>query len=410
MNQPIARGQKSATILEALRQKEESVEELVKAMRTDPYVMLAERTVRANVAAAQISVVTESNDKRARALAATLDEVWRNHISQMLECFAFGRAAFEVVYHSVGGWLHTVQRLEPLPYEHTEPLFHDGRARGVVLGGAEEPLPLPEPYGWWLALDATALNPHGVSRYKGAMEAVWQERRELTDRRRTFIKKYVLGTAVARLPQTRLGPSGETIDAWDEFADAWRAADGGDCLTLSNEKETDAAGQSHYKYDIQTESLGAKDGQPIITMGEALGKEILQAVGIPPQTVTEGDTGSFALVTQQMVVLMSMIEEVLSQIVQQFQGSIVDQACKLNGTSGVEVNFVPLTTRPDDLAVELVKLWGPALLTTPGIDVRAVLEAAGVPTESAEKAAAVFQPGQQPVAQMAAPLSFRMWR
>jgi hypothetical protein len=417
MSTPIAHGQKSTSILENMRGTEHSVDSLVKDMRRDAYVKLAERDIRATVATAQVSVSTESTDPRALALAETLDELWRNHCTQMLECIPYGRAAFEIVWTYVPGLnLNTVLRLEPLPYEHTEPYFCDqdkasGRAGGVVLGGGDAPLELPRPYGWWLALDATALNPYGESLFVGAMEDVWRRRCDVLKKLETFVRKYALGDDVVYAPPTRLGPNNVEINAWDEIAEAYRQRDGGDLLILPADYEQDAAGGVHRKYEVDRSALGARDGSPLMNLSKELGSEVLLAACIPPRTVIEGDSGSFAMVTWQMLVKFAMIEDKLSQIGQQFQNEIVQPAEAFNGIGGIEWNYVPLTQRPDDLVVEIVKqlILQPALsplITSGQVDVRQMLEMAGIPIS--EKSATLLQSvnPQAPVAQMSAP-SFR---
>lgn len=432
-SKPIAYGQKSTDLMAEVREelKREQggavdLDTLVRRMRRDAYVRLAERDIRATVATAQISVTAASTDRTTRGLAAALEHLWWSHINLMLECVPFGRAAFEVVYQAVGGWLHAPRRLEPLPFKYTEPLFgkdsgETGRPCGVIFKGRDgnaKPLELPRPYGWWLALDATTLNPEGESRFAGAMEDAFERRDEITKKFLKFSRKYALGDLVVFADPTRIGPNGETIDQWDEIAEACQSKDAGDLLIFPNSERATPDGGSKKAIEVDRTDLGARDGSPLLNAAKELGSEILLAAGIPPRTVLEGDSGSFALVTWQMVVKYRVVEDILSQIVNQFQSEVINPACAVNGVSGIVCNFVPLSDRPDDLASELVKSW----LTSPAlspllekVDVRKLFEMTGVPIADSSQFLAGLNLSPSPavpVAQMAAPIvpGFHQWR
>lgn len=422
MADKIAYGQKSVdAVIEARLTEEPSVSALVADMRKDPYVCLVERDIRATVATAQVSVSTTSRDQRAVALAETLNDLWFNHIGQMLECFAYGRVAFEAVWTYVKGLnLNTVLKLEPLPHNDTEPYFGKEKEKsttpqGVILKLGEDPVTLDAPYGWWLALDATALNPYGVSRFSGAMQEVWEKRCDVGRKLKTFIRKYALGDTTVYADPVRKGPGGQDIDQWSEIAESFDDTEGGDLRIFPNDYVQDAAGTMHRKIEVDRTEVGVRDGAPLMNLAKELGAEVLLAAAIPPRTVLESDSGSFALVTWQMLVKYAVVEDILSQIGQQFQTAIVGPAMAYNGVDGVVWNFVPLTQRPDDLMTELAKglISQPSLspLVASGqVDIKKILEMAGIPVAAGNAPLSLPPP---PVAQMAAPLgqsSFRLWR
>lgn len=424
-------GQKTRQAIEAAREREQSVEQLVCEMETDAYVLLAKRTIKSKVTEADVSVVTSSPDPRAKVLAVTLDEAWNAHIGQMLECFGYGRAAFEIVKCAIGGGgvpvTQTVLRLEPLPYADTSPVFSEtgqsaGMADGVEFGQGENKVCLERGDGWWLALDATSLNPYGQSRYVGAPEAVWRRRKTALERLDTFIYHLALPKTVIYAPRTRTDETGREVSVHDEIGEAHQNSRGGDLLIFPNEYENLTDGTVVPRYKAESADAGVRDGTPLLNLTDNLGSETLLALGIPPKTVIEGDAvGSFAMVSEQMKNLYAMVEDILGQIGQSFQSGVIDPVVAMNfgaNAPAVTWTFVPITQRPDDLAVELVKAWltTPALspLVTSGqIDVAKMLTMTGIPLQSAERAAALVPELPKiegpPVAQMAASFRHLLW-
>ena len=413
----VSYGSKSGSTIASLREREQSVSQLVADMRRDPYVVLADRVLTANVKAAQVTVTTESQDRRTRVLAATLESIWFRHLKQFTEAFAYGRVAQEIVWAALPGiGLDVVQSLDELPYEKTGLKLEDGEFAGITFEGWDQCL---EPlYAWWLAIDQKPLSPHGNSRYLGAMQAVWEERRESIQRRRTFLRKYALGDLLFKGPQWE-ERDGRKVDLWAEFAHNANHAEAGDVLCYDPGDETNADGTSRPKYEITRDPIPAKDGSPLLAITDKLGEEILLAAGVPPKTVVEGDAvGSFALVTQQMLILFATVEDLLSQIGESYQKNVVDKARALNGSGAIKWGFSPLTTRKDDLAVEVVRSWltTPALsplLTSGAVDIPAMLDAVNIPV-SPDAAGRLRAMGEaaaaaQQSSQLGAALSAQLW-
>jgi len=382
----VSYGAKSGPYLASLAEREKNIAMMVDDMRRDPYVVLADRVLTANVKTAQVTVTTPSQDVRTKLLAATLETIWWRHLKQFTECFAYGRVAQEVVWAALpGAGLDVVARLDELPYEKTElRLGEDGEFDGIAFrDSGEDPVELGPLYSWWLSLDEKPLEPHGRSRYLGAMHAVWEERRDALQRRKTFLRKYALGDLTFEGPQFE-ERDGRMVDVWAEFAGSARSAEAGDVLCMDPGSEQIGT-ETRPKYKITKDPVPAKDGSPLLAITDKLGSEILLAAGIPPKTVIEGDAvGSFALVTQQMLILLATVEDLLSQIGESYQKNVIDKARALNGVGAIQWNFTPLTQRKDDLAIELVRSWltTPKLspvLTSGAVDIAAMLDSVGVP-------------------------------
>ena len=419
----VSYGSKSGETLASLREREQSVAALVKDMQRDPYVVLADRVLTANIKSAQVTVSTESPDRRTRLLASTLEAIWFRHLKQFTQVFSYGRVAQEIVWAALPGvGLDVVKSLDELPYEKTGLKLDGGEFDGITFEGwvdeSGKPQHLEPLYSWWLAIDAKPLAPHGQSRYLGAMQAVWEERKEAIQRRRTFLRHYALGELILKGPQWE-ERDGQRVDVWREFTNSARSAEAGDVLCYDPGQETNTDGTTRPKFEIQKDSSPAKDGSPLLLITDKLGEEILLAAGIPPKTVVEGDAvGSFALVTQQMLILLATVEDLLSQIGESFQTNVVDKARHLNGVGAIKWNFTPLTQRKDDLAIELVKAWltTPALspiLTSGAVDIPAMLDLVGIPV-SADIAGRLQAMGQtaaaaQQSAQFGARLAQNLW-
>lgn len=426
----VSYGAKSGATLYANVRPPDSVARIVEKMRRDPYVKLAERVLMSNVKSAQVTVTSKSSDPRTQVLASTLQSTWFRHLRYFQDVFAYGRVAFEVAWAALPAiGLDVVSQIIPLPYEMTSlKLDNEGQFSGIQFGeddsegeGKEKSEGTLTPlYSWWLAIDPGPLEPHGTSRFLGAMQAVWKEREDAITRRRTFLRKYALGDLIFQGPQwdTR---DGQNVDVWAEFAASAYDSEAGDILCYDPGEVATGDNGTRPKYSITKDPAPAKDGSPLILVTDKLGEEILLAAGIPPKTVVEGDAvGSFALVTQQMLVLFSTVEDLLSQVGESYQKNIIDKAVELNAADPIQWNYAPLTARKDDLATEIVRAWLTTpqlspLVTSGGVDVLGMLDMVGIPVSSdatdklrrmLASAQAVAQQSADP---MAAQLSSRLW-
>lgn len=92
------------------------------------------------------------------------------------------------------------------------------------------------------------------------------------------------------------------------------------------------------------------------------------------------------MVTWQILILYSVVDDILSQLSESFQRYVVEKVAEVNWPRppGYRLDYTPLMDRPDDLASEITKAW----LTSPqlsplvlsgAVDVQAVMEAVGIP-------------------------------
>lgn len=389
----------------------EGVYELVGSMRDDYQIVLAEQVLRANAQQARVTVVPSvQGDARADALAQSLTDLYWAKLRSMLEFVAYGRVAFEKVYEYKDGL--TVLSLRELPYEYSSLIIDDNGSFGgiQVSNKSGRKVTLMPEYAWWLALDATPLQPHGRSRFLGAPQKVWQDRQHVRCLLKTFSRRFALGSGIIRAPQTfkdPLNPDGPEISTAGYIQDQYSSLENGGLLMVPNDRVAKTDGSpGDYLWDVQRLEVQVRDGRPILDIVDAMDAQQLLAFGIPPKTVMEGDAvGSFALVTQQMLMLLAVVEEIVSQLVESYQKYVVDKCAQIN-MQGVDftVNFTPLTERPDDLANEIVKAWLTNSALSPIIeqglvDVVAILESSGVAVS--QDAAKKFQSWVDAKAKMA---------
>jgi hypothetical protein len=390
------RSEQSGEALAAQREPEcKSVGDLASQMDRDYQVKLAMSTLLANVKAVAVTVSVEHGDDRATAIADHLQTLWDQTLTRMLPAFGHGRVAFEKVHEFDDEHLLTVyKKLQDLPYDATSlRLAEDGSYDGIDLAikGEKEPLHLTAEKTWWLALDPDVLNPHGKSRYQGAAEEVWRDRRKALQLREVFIRKFVLGWAKAHVKPLVENERGEIIDNLEATMDAYSDMRAGGIMAFSNQRDDDGS----YLSDIEM-LPEVKSVQPLDDAIDGMDAEQLRAFGIPEKTVMEGQAvGSFAMVSQQMLTLFAVVEDILDQFVQSFQRYVIDPLLKANWESPptVTIGFARLTARPDSLLVETVKglLLNPQFLEVAlsgGLDLRQMLESTGVPiTEQFERVA-----------------------
>lgn len=389
MAKPVQGSQTSKVLAASIQKEPDGIAELVRIMEQDYQVQLAKLTISSNVKTAKVMVSAESDDERSQSLADSLTTLWYDSLRAMLDCFAYGRVAFEKVWQwDSESMLDLIWELKPLPYELTSlELDEEGNFAGITLQGktSSEPITLDPEYSWWLALDPEALNPYGKSRYLGAPYKSFRDRQVILRLRDTFVKRFIFQGGIAHTPDA-VEVDGVTYDAMTLLKEAYNDLAAGGFIRLPNDRKTNADGSDagHYEWDFERVEFKVNSADPVLQVINAMDSEQLLAFGIPPKTVIEGDSvGSFALVSQQMLILYSVVEDIVNQIASSFQSHVVDPCAEINGLSGLVVNYTPLTERPDDLASELVKTWltTPQLspvLTSGAIDLKAIFDAVGI--------------------------------
>lgn len=389
-------GSLSAAILAGLIEGEnKDVESLVNKMRDDYQIKLAELTLSSNAKSANVTVSAESDDTKSVQLAEALQGLWYRKLNDMLDSVAYGRVAFEKVIEFDKETSVNRVDLVPLPYGQTDLVLKEGEFSGIELKGKskKDTLTLPPEYSWWLALDAKPLNPYGTSRFKGAPEKTFMSRQSVLNIRDKFVNKFIVKGGVAHAPET-VEIDGQEVDAQPILQAAYDAMALGGIMRLPNGVHKDDQGKptGTYLWDFAEAKTEILSAAPLLELLSAMDSEQLLAFGIPPKTVIEGNAvGSFALITQQMLILLAVVEDIINQLVESFQRYVVDKVAEINGIGKLTVNFMPLTKSPDSLATEVVKSW----LTTPqlsplllsgAVDISAVLDAVGIAVSADAKA------------------------
>ena len=261
-----------------------NIDELVDGMRTDYQVRLSELTIDALIQTVPVTIAVEEDgefadeldQQRAEEMAKKLTALWDSRLKDMLECKAYGRVAFEKVYDycRVSG-LQYICDLEPLPFKQTTMLLDDeGRFNGINLKISEEAqLDLDPVKSWWLAIDTTATQPHGRSRFLGAPQQVWQGRRKLFKLRELFLNRCILKGGVAHIPmESSVAEDGTVTDESTNVEQAFDNYVTGGLIMLPNDRDVDT---KQYKYDV-TLPEGLNDPGPIESSIDGLdvGREV----------------------------------------------------------------------------------------------------------------------------------------
>lgn len=379
--------EQSGEALAAERKPEcKDVGELADKMERDYQVQLGLKTLTANLKAVNVTVSVESGDARAAALADQLQVLWDQTLTRMLPAVGRGRVAFEkVLEYDPETNLNTYRKLQDLPYQNTSlKLTPDGSYDGIELTvKGQDPVHLPAEKTWWLALDPDVLHPHGKSRYQGAPEETWKDRQKALKLREVFIKRFVIGWAKAHVEKTIELEDGQIVSGLEVIANNYSAMKSGGILAMPNTRDKDTG---DYLWDIE-QLPEVKSIQPLDDCIDGMDAEQLRALGIPEKTVTEGEgVGSYAMVSQQMLTLFAVVEDILDQFVVSFQKYVIDPICAYNWETPpkITIGFARLTSRPDSLLVETVKglLLNPQMLEVAlsgGLDLRQMLETAGIP-------------------------------
>lgn len=393
--------QAQSVLVDQIKRENMRIEQIVEQMDLDYQVALAFRVLSANCNQAEITFNVEAPEnadgatvERLETLSKKISELWEQTRKSMMESIKYGRVAYEKIWdYDERRNLSFIRRLDDLPFRKTKLKLHPkdseqpGAFQGIELRAGGEELIFYESKAWWLAFEPTALEPHGRSMYAGAPYQVWKDRKASREMRSKFIRKFALGGATVHGPSTVVDEeTGEHVDARELTAAAYHDLQEGGLLFFDNARDENG----NYIWDFNDQGISQKSEGPLSALMGSMDQEQLLAFGIPPKTVIEGDAvGSFALVSQQMLILYSVVEDILDQQLKSFQKYVVNKQVQRNvrvhKDEQLIVSAYPrLTDRPDDLSVELVKAWllspqlSPVVLSG-AVDVSAVLEAVGIP-------------------------------
>jgi SPP1 gp7 family putative phage head morphogenesis protein len=387
-------GTVSAAALAGLQRRENtrSVAGMAREMSEDYQVKFGKLVLESNIKAVTVSVSAEDGDERAEALADYCAKLWKRSITSACEFLVHGRVAWEKGYRFDERLFLTVVDLDPLPFDRTEMrLTEDGAYDGVDLAGKNGKVPIPAADSWWLACDPTAIEPHGKSRLAGAARKAYLDRQEIRRLRAMFLARFAIGWAKAHVQSRYVNPvTQETVDGHLKMQQAYEAMRSAGLVTFDNARATKADGtEGAYLDDLETLPVAAS-AQPLDDCLDGMDVEQLRALGIPEKTVMEGEAvGSFAMVSQQMRVLMAVVDDLVAQLVDSFQRYVVDKLVAMNWPDDEQrpvlvVSYPPLTEGPTALVVDLAKsiLTGQPnpIVLSGGIDVPAILKQSGVPT------------------------------
>lgn len=262
-----------AILRTAARREPNSIAKLVESIEQDYQFKLGYLVIESLVKSAPVLIeveqIPESVDRSGvDALAGNLRESWTQALPSAIRSFAYGRAAFEKTYRfDAATGLYLVADLDYLPPEYTKLVLDDqGSFCGIKLEVGDDSILLDAPRSWWFALDPTATEPHGRSRYLGAPLDVWKARRQLDEQERIWYSKFAIGHGIARAPDRMestppyqagsqlSNTNGETNDPMEVLRRELTAIESGGILILSSRTYPD--GTPLYDY---TESEGQRD-------------------------------------------------------------------------------------------------------------------------------------------------------
>lgn len=396
--------------------------DVVTRIESLPVFLLGKHVYRALVSSSVVTIESTIKTPETEALRANLELMWSKYVSKAFECFAYGRVAFEKKQYRDSKGKLLLDGFEVLDFKSTEMELDDnGIFIGVILKvEGHQPINIPANEVWWCALDASAREPHGRSRYFGAPLQVYHKLIQLGNDRATFDRKFSLGNRVIYAPSeyptnpiTGKGDIGEK-DTAGELSDpimdtTLKVAmlEQGGVIGLPSER--DERGNRLFEVTSDTSSQAA--ATPLENRQRELDRDALHSLGIPEKAVIQGDgIGSQALGEVHMEVLAKNAEEILSQMVASFQTQVVDEQVRLNFAPGSRPKFTVLWTPVRDKTKESKKALAQAILNSPTlsplvtsgfIDLRKLFDQADIPLganleQSLRAAAQIAVTAQQP--------------
>lgn len=429
-------GVATSKLLESMTEEEpKDIGELADRMDEDYQVSFASKILIAHLKSVPVTVsigedVQPADEPRVAALADLVQSLWYSSLESMSESISKGRVAYEKVWAFDPTRLLTyIRKFEPLPFEQTtQQRDANGHFTGIKVesnkkskrkklnGRTEEvadSITLTEDKSWWLAIDATALEPHGRSRYLGAVRKEWEQRCEIFKLRDIFLKKFMLRGGIAHGPEDGEDEDGTKFSYPDQLTLALKALQTGGLLYIPGERDENG------DYPITfTETPNLQDPSPVDAVIDKSDIRILRGFGISELSVQQtGDLGSFAMAVVHRLVLMSVVQSILQQWVDSFQKYVINKCVEQNfeGPSHslsdmLVITYPDLTAVPDSLMQEIAKAIVSAPTLSPvstALDIEQILDAAGIPIapdfqdrlQAALRAQAQMRPISDPAAQ-----------
>lgn len=317
---------------------------IVGRIERDYQFSLGYRTIESICQQARAAVETDDTSPRAATISNALTTLWKRTLPHALRTFAFGRVAFEIVYRIDDG-LAVPDQAHPLPYDQTQAVLdpESGDVAGVAVTGPP-PLTLTGPEFWWAALDATAQNPDGRSRYLGAPWEVWRDRQDLERLEEVWYTRFAIGRGLARAPDRHTAPeaydtsdigdldkSAQPTDPMDAIRTELQRIEAGGDLILSSKTYP---GTDTPLYDYTTQPI-QQDGEPLERRRQILDVAALRSLGIPERALTQDvGAGSQAMAAVHLSVLDAQCAAILAQLAASFQNHVVAWAVKFNWPPG----------------------------------------------------------------------------
>lgn len=372
--------------------------ELVDLMNRDYQIKFANYVIAANVAAVQISISVEggTGSPKEAALQEKLQKLWDRTVSAMMPSIGFGRVAFEKSWdYDEKNQLTVIDKLEPMEFEDSRlKLDEEHHYNGFEVRIKRDPDKwelVKRENSWWLAINATAKNPHGISHYRGAVEEAWRAKAKTMVNREMYVRRFAIRGGVMRGPDTVRDERTGNIISGAEAANA--AADclySGGTMFVSNEPHSDVrfADLGKYEWEYDEANPQALDPQPILNVVDKDDVAILRAFGIPEKAAIEGDSvGALAMVSEQILILFAVVDSIVGQWVESFNSYVCEPSGEANfGAMGPSfvANAVKLTNRPDSFVVQLVTAFAAnpqfaQIVLSGGLDLRSMLEKLGLP-------------------------------
>lgn len=383
----------------------DDIGKLVDAMREDPIFRLAVQVIKGKIQGARVAFDTKAPEDlkaRAKALEETLQRSWERSLGKAVEAVEYGRQAFEVIHRWEPGLnAVVVDRLVPIPYGISQPIYDPSGFSGVRCRVGEADFVISRNSLWWFGLDAEPGNPHGRSRYLGGPAKVMMRRKLLDRHEDAYDDRFAIGNAIARYPTDMSyvqslfgrGSVGETgtdsrsIDCGEIMASKLEEMRAGGVLLLPSDKlPTEKGGGFAWDYDAVGQEFKSVD--PLVQRRTYLDVAALRSMGLPERAVIQeaGSGGSYNLAEIHNITADLMVQEILSQAVDSFQADVVRPGVEANGLpdGSITATYQSLTNKTTEhLVGAILRLLEapavPPMILSGIVDVVSILEQSGIP-------------------------------
>lgn len=315
----------------------------VREMLQDPRVRFGLSLIKGPIASMAKFQIQGENTEANEYVAKQVNRFWKNSLMRALRAIEWGYSGSEVVYRFMGGQLH-FDRLKDIDPLDVRPVIKEGELTGINVRNVHWmkpsargtiPLYLGIPKAFWHIHNREFHAWFGQSRLYSAhipWHEIWSDGGYRDVRRLWFYKNSFDGGTLYHPPGITRLPNGQAISNKDLAREIVEKKRTGGVMALP----TVATGDRNRAWEYEPAKANPAPGD-LMEYGHDLRKEILEALGIPPEVIESESSEGFGSSSGRQIPALAFFST-LQELVQWLIYDLDNQVLRFL----VGVNFGPV--------------------------------------------------------------------